>query len=163
MRVTSLLTESSLTAIAERLYANLTDGSRKLAESALLNANPNLGRPDGFRRGAIIQVPTLPSLTLKTTDFAQENPVSQTREILVQALKGFQAASKEILSSKQTELKGQITLLGQVDFTKARKTHEIPPKAKVLISELEQRLQESKIRHSSLMAALEHAKNDLVK
>lgn len=163
MRVTSLLKESSLTAIAERLYANLTDGSRKLAESALLNANPNLAKPDGFRPGAIIHVPDVPSLKRNPSDFAQEDPVSNTRKMLVQALEEFQAKSKEVFSSNLTELKGQIDFLAQNDLTKANKTQAVPLKPKDLISVFKERIKENELGHNRLTAALELAKNDLVK
>ena len=163
MRVTSLLTESSLTAIAERLYANLTDGSRKLVESALLNANPNLGRPDGFRPGVIIQVPTLPSLTLKTTDIAQEDSIGQTREILVQAVTRYKMDSKETFFSNQADIEKQIKLLDQNELTKALNSRDTPIIGKELKSELKKRLQENEIHSNSLMAALDHAINDLQK
>ena len=164
MRVTTILhAETSLAAIADRLYTKLTDSSRKTAESALLKANPNLGRPDGFRPGAIIQVPTLPSLTLKTTDIAQEDPIGHTREILVQAITRYRVASKETFVSNQADIKKQIKLIDQNELTNAPNSRDTPIIGKELKSELEIRFEENKRHHNRADEALGQAMNDLEK
>lgn len=162
MRVTSLLTESSLTEIAERLYANLTDSSRKLAESALLNANPNLTKKSAaFLPGAIIQVPVIPSLIFKTADFALEDPIGQTRDAIAQELTRYQIALKETVSFVRTEIEGQIKFLDQNDVAKVLNKYETLLIPKNLKSELKKRIEDNEKRYSTAAVALEQATNDL--
>ena len=66
MRLTTVKKEASLDALADRLYANLTPNSRKLAVAALVKANPVLAQEGGLRPGVVVTLPDQPGLNLKT-------------------------------------------------------------------------------------------------
>ena len=160
MRVTTLLhTDTSLAPIAKRLYANLTDGSRKTAESALLKANPNLAKSEAFRSGVIIQIPDVPSLSLNVALPAHNDPISQIGELLTQAIDGYKNSLQESNSSALDAIDKQIKLVDP-KLLKIPKSLEIPATQdlKVLLSK---RRQENESQHKNMIASLEQAKTEI--
>jgi phage tail protein X len=115
MRVTSLNTETSLAAIAQRIYVTDTDILLKTAESALLNANPNLAESKAFRPGTVIHVPDVPSLTLKVGLLSQGAPIGHTSELLIQALDRYGTALEKSNETVKVELDAHIHFLDRPD------------------------------------------------
>lgn len=160
MRVTTLLhTETSLAAIADRLYAKLTDSSRKTAESALLKANPDLAKSEAFRSGVIIQIPDVPSLSLNVALPAPNDPISQIGELLTQALDGYEKSLQESNSSAFEAIDKQIELLDP-KLLRILKSLEIPA-TQDLKAVLNKRRQENESQHKNMIASLEQAKTEI--
>lgn len=161
MRVTTLLLdESNLEAIAQRVYIELPEKSRKIAEAALLSANPNLAKREGFRQGVIIQIPDVPSLSLNLAQVAQDDPISQTGEVLMQVLDSYEKSLKESNKSMLADLEGQVSLIDQSNLLKALKSLEMPA-AQDLKALLNKRRQENESQHKNMIAALEQAKTEI--
>ena len=72
MRLTTVKKEANLDALADRLYANLTPDSRKLAVAALVKANPVLAQEGGLRPGVVVTLPEQPGLNLKAAQTSND-------------------------------------------------------------------------------------------
>jgi phage tail protein X len=87
MRMTTLKTsESSASALVQRLYPTLTESQRKQAESALLKANPHLADIAAFKPGTVVTLPDSSKFRPKPNTTA-EDPVTETLDLLSEALK----------------------------------------------------------------------------
>ena len=113
MRVTALHKETKLVDIADRLFDDLTPETRRIAEAALLKANPELAKPEALRPGAIIQVPKVAGLKGKSPR-TEDDPVGQTRETLRKALESYHRLLAGGLDAERKELRTQTALLKQL-------------------------------------------------
>jgi hypothetical protein len=83
MRLTTLQkNETSVSALAERIYPNLSDSARKKVEAALAKANPQLTKPGAFRPGVVVNLP----------DDVKPKPGSASADPVADALSGLQDA-----------------------------------------------------------------------
>ena len=159
MRVTTLNNETSVAEIADRLYENLTPESRKVAEAALLKANPELAKSGALRPGAIIRVPDVPALKLKPAR-TEDDPVGQTREVLKGALNSYQRLLAERLKAEQEELETQAELLKEL-LRKGEISRDLHAIIEGLKGTLESRIEENKVKGRYLPEALHRALKDL--
>ena len=159
MRVTTLHKETNLVDIADRLFANLTPETRQIAEAALLKLNPELAKAEALRPGAIIQVPEVPALKLKSTG-TEDDPVGQTREMLKKALNSYHGLLAERLKTEQKELTTQSELL-----RKLRQQTHLSPEVGPIIEDLERtlktRIDENEAKAGVLPRALDRALKEL--
>lgn len=159
MRVTTLREKSSLAEIADRLFAKLTPETTKLAEAALLKANPELAEPEALRPGAIIRVPEVPTVKLKSAR-AEDDPVGQTREMLKTALKSYQELLAQRFKSEKEDLTEQSRIV-----TELRQTHQDSPEisatSEKLLRTLQKRVWNNETWDPNLQTALQRALKEL--
>ena len=108
MPITTFGGEKQVSELATRVYGNLSAAELKLAEEALVKANPHLENPKTAKPGAIVIVPDVPGLKAQTAapGTAQEPgpggvaQVARTLELYQKQL--AQAASDEAADIKDT-------------------------------------------------------------
>lgn len=110
MRFTTLKSEDSVGALADRFYANLNAKSRKLAEAALLKANPQLARSNGFKPGTVVNVPEVPGLKVKSATTGQD-PVDDLLTGLSAAVSGYREHLAKGLEAMKSDMGTQRDLL----------------------------------------------------
>jgi hypothetical protein len=118
MRLVTLADESSVSALADRLYANLTPASRQLAEAALLRDNPHLALAGALKPGVVVRVPVTPELTPKAGSPGRD-PASDVLKDLPDAVSGYQKRLAESLSVAKKDLAEQSALLKSRDVKAA--------------------------------------------
>ncbi|SJM91923.1 hypothetical protein CRENPOLYSF2_2430004 [Crenothrix polyspora] len=115
MSVTVILhNETSITHIANRLYANLTAESRKIAETALLRLNPVLSDSNGVKPGVIIKLPEIPSLILNDKHI-NDDPTAQAKEVIKNAIKTYGDQLQGRIKTQQDDLHSQENILNEVE------------------------------------------------
>lgn len=111
MRMTTLKTsESSASALVQRLYPTLTESQRKQAESALLKANPHLAESAAFKPGTVVTLPDSTKFRPKP-NAAAEDPVAATLDMLNEALKTHGENGAKRIDAALEELVVQETTL----------------------------------------------------
>ena len=120
MRLTTVKTEVSLDALADRLYNNLTPDKRKRVVAALLKANPQLAGAEAFRPGVVVRLPEQPGLTLKTAETGKD-PVGELMGGLKEAVAGYGEQLMKNLGAALTDLKNQDAILKQKEVAAAIK------------------------------------------
>ena len=119
MHLTTALTgESTVGALADRLYANLTPASRKLALAALIRANPHLGQAGKLAPGMVVRVPEVPELTVKAAQ-AGINPVKDVKKTLSNAVGAYQKRLAQAIDVAKKDVSDQVALLKTRDVTAA--------------------------------------------
>ena len=133
--------------------------SRKVAESALLKANPELEKPGALRPGAIIQLPKVPALKPKPGR-TEDDPVGQTREMLKTALKSYQELLAQRFKSEKEGLKEQSRIVMEL-----RQTHQDSPEisatSEKLLRTLQKRVWNNETWDPNLQTALNRALKEL--
>jgi hypothetical protein len=112
MRVITLRSEANIGALADRLFANLTPETRKVAEASLLKANPHLARADAFKPGAVVRLPEVPGVKPKPSA-ANKDPRDDLIDGLREAVSGYRARLAAGLEAENGEIKAQLELLKQ--------------------------------------------------
>ena len=108
MRVTTLAGEATVGALADRLYADLTPESRRLAEAALLKDNPQLARPGGMKPGVVVRVPEAPELVIRDP---QADPTGDFPTDLGRAVSEYQRRLARSTADARKDLADQSALL----------------------------------------------------
>ena len=145
MRLTTVKKEANLDALADRLYANLTPDSRKLAVAALVKANPVLAQEGGLRPGVVVTLPEQPGLSLKAAQTGND-PVGNLRDDLKEAVRTYGKSLAGGLDSAQTDIKNQEALLKQREVAAAIKA---TPAAGDLAKSLAKTLQDRRMAYSA--------------
>lgn len=117
MPFTTFRGEKTVGEIADKVYASLTPKQRDKAEAALLKANPQLKDMPTLRAGAILRVPNLPELRVKTTRDL-EHPAAQVAKTVTDALNTYRT---RLVARREAEVKAveaQRALLGDARFKK---------------------------------------------
>lgn len=112
MRIATLKNETDISALADRLFGDLPPKVRRVAEAALLAANPNLRRSDGFKPGALVEVPEVPGVKLKPSVVA-DDPRTGYIVSLKAAVSQYGAHLAASLRSEARDIKDQLELLHQ--------------------------------------------------
>jgi phage tail protein X len=159
MRLTTVKKEANLNALADRLYANLTPDSRKLAVAALLKANPLLAQEGGLRPGVVVTLPDQPGLTLKTAQTGKD-PVGTLADDLRVAVRAYGQQLAGGLETAQTDIKDQEALLKQREVAAAIKA---TPGASDLAKSLATALQERRAAYSAEVKALDTVLKEFAK
>lgn len=158
MRVTTFNDETSVANIVDRLYDRLTPESRKIAEAALLRANPELAKLDRLRPGAILRLPEVPALILKPGS-TEDDPAGHTRKMLKDALKSYHQLLAEHLKVENEDLKTQGTLLNKLGRTNQDKPlHKIMEQLKATLGT---RISKNGASGQELTSAMNQARKDL--
>jgi hypothetical protein len=117
MQLVTLNKETDLRAVVSRLYPGLTAARRRSVEAALLKANPSLSTSEGFQSGALVSVPDLPDLKLKTA--AGKNPTADMVETLKAAVASYQELLSANLDAARADIERQRELLRRSDVAGA--------------------------------------------
>jgi phage tail protein X len=161
MRLTTVKKEANLDALADRLYANLTPDSRKLAVAALVKANPVLAQEGGLRPGVVVTLPEQPGLSVKPAQ-ASTDPVGELTDDIKEAVKIFGRLLAGGLETAQADIKDQEALLKQREVAAAIKA---TPAAGDLAKSLAKALQDRRTAYSAeaktLDSVLKEAAKDL--
>lgn len=88
MRFVRFRGETSIGAIADEVYADLSSASRKRAVTALLRANPQLATLESVRPGAILVIPEIAGTRLGAGSKA-DSPQDESADYLIQALNDY--------------------------------------------------------------------------
>jgi len=110
MRIVTVGSEASVGALADRLYANLTPESRRVAVAALLRANPHLPAQGRLPAGAVVRVPAEGGLTVKAAE-AGGNPVDDVLKNLSDTTSDYRKRLAEALGASRKDLEEQTALL----------------------------------------------------
>jgi len=140
MRLTALQkNETSVSALAERLYPNLSDAARKKAEAALIKANPHLSASDAFRPGVVVNIPAAPDLKPKAGAVGKD-PVADLVGDLQDAVASYRANVTQRLEASIADMTNQEEMLKQKEVSTAIKsTPEAADLAKSLVGSLRER------------------------
>lgn len=123
MRITTLGKETNLADVVDRLFADLTPVTRRIAEKAIMEANPELVKAEVLQPGIIIRVPEVPALKLKAAR-TEDDPVAQTREILKKSLRSYRSLLVQHLEAEKTELVEQANLLNEIILSKPDRSRD---------------------------------------
>lgn len=135
MRLVALNKETDLGTVVNRLYPELSAARRRTVEAALLKANPSLSTSEGFKSGALLSVPDLPDLKLKTT--AGKDPAADMVETLKAAVESYQELLSANLNAARVDIERQQVLLHRTDVAGAI---HVDPNAQPLAASLERNL-----------------------
>jgi phage tail protein X len=137
MRMTTIKTsESSASALVQRLYPTLTESQRRQAESALLKANPHLADSAAFKPGTVVTLPDS-SKFKPNANTASDDPVATTLDFLNDALKAHGNSSAKRIDAALEDLVVQEETLKNKEVAAAIKN---APAAAELAKELTARL-----------------------
>lgn len=163
MRITTVGGESSIGALADRLYANLTQESRRLAVAALQRANPHLAKPGGLTTGVVVRVPVEGGLTLKAAA-QDDDPVEAVLETLGRAAVEYQKSLTESATAARKDLADQAALLKSREVTAALgKSPDAKKVATSLVASLAQRNKELVEADKRVNAAFTALAKDIAK
>ena len=116
MRATTLKGETSVGALVDRFFVDLTPETRQTVESALLKANPHLARPDAFKAGTVVRLPEIAGARIKATAAGQD-PRAELIGGLREAVSAYRARLAAGLESENGDIKAQLDLLKQREVT----------------------------------------------
>jgi hypothetical protein len=159
MRLTTVKKEANLNALADRLYANLTPDSRKLAVAALVKANPLLAQKGGLRPGVVVTLPEQPGLNLKAAQTGKD-PVGTLMGDLKEAVQKYGQQLAGGLETAQTDIKDQEALLKQREVAAAIKT---TPGAGDLAKSLATTLQDRRAAYGAEVKTLDRVLKEIAK
>ena len=159
MRLTTVKKEANLDALADRLYANLTPDSRKLAVAALVKANPVLAQEGGLRPGVVVTLPEQPGLNLKAAQTSND-PVGNLTDDLKEAVRTFGKLLGGSLETAQTARPAQEALLKQREVAAAIKA---TPAAGDLAKNLAKTLPDRRTAYSAEAQALDTVLKEVAK
>jgi hypothetical protein len=159
MRLTTVKKEADLNALADRLYANLTLDSRKLAVAAILKANPLLAQEGGLRPGVVVTLPEQPGLNLKAAQTGKD-PVGTLADDLKEVVRAYGQQLAGGLDTAQADIKDQEALLKQREVAAAIKA---APAAGDLAKSLAKALQDRRTAYSAEAKALDKVLKEVAK
>lgn len=110
MRIIAFRGETTLSALADKVFADLTPDSRPEAEAALLRANPQLARLDRLAPGAVLTVPRVPGLKPRPGRGLEE-PAGELLADLARRLGDYGAQLSDGHEAHEADLKSQVDLL----------------------------------------------------
>ena len=158
MRLTTLQkNETSVSALVERIYPNLTEASRRKAEAALIKSNPHLSAANAFRPGVVV---TLPSATefQPRPGVAGKDPVDDMLSGLQDAVASYHDELVKRLDQSVDDLSKQEEILKQKEVATAIKGNPAATElAKSLVESLRERKKsaaEEKKAHDATFAAI---------
>lgn len=132
--------ETTVSALAKRLYPNLGESTLKKAEAALLKANPHLRDSAAFKPGATVVLPTIPGVKPRPSATG-EDPGDDRRTHLQEAVKEFRTIMAARLDEAGTDLGRQEETLKNRDVVAAINAS---PEAAALAKKLAKKLAERK-------------------
>lgn len=122
MRLTTTLkAETDVSALADRLYADLTPAARKKAEAALIRANPHLATGKKLQPGLVVNLPDVPGVTVRPAATIGKDPAADLIGGLQEAVTGYREQLAKNSDALQADLDQQEALLKQKDVAAAIK------------------------------------------
>ncbi len=110
MRIIAYRKESSVEAIADGVYADMTPAMRAKAVAALVRANPGLTLLNRVKPGTVLMVPKVPGLRVAPRR-APDDPAEAVAETLDERLKAYHEILTQRNRDFQQELKTQASRL----------------------------------------------------
>lgn len=110
MPITTFRGETSVEALADKVYADLDEPARRKAVRALIRANPTLENIEEVKRGAVLRVPELAGAR-RTAARHGENPGEDLARDLADRLEAYARSLGERFDIHQEELARQARLL----------------------------------------------------
>lgn len=159
MRVVTFRGEESVAAIADKVYGDLSHGSRESAEAALLRANPRLEHLEDLKAGTVLRIPDVAGVSRRPGGDL-EDPVGQLRDMLIGELDAYAAQLAQRHEAHQRDLEGQMALLKS---RPVKKVLDSSPPLRGLPQELRARSKAAATSLDAFQAALERLKADLTK
>jgi phage tail protein X len=161
MRLTTIRTEKNLNALADRLYANLTPDTRKIAVDALLKANPQLAQAGALRPGVVVKLPEGTGLNITAAEISKD-PAGDLLDDLKAAVRTYGSHLATTLAAAQADVKAQEAILKQREVAAAIKAAPgADDLAKSLASTLQQRRGAYDAEGKALDATLTEIAKDL--
>lgn len=141
MRLTTTLkSDTNVSELADRLYADLTPESRKVAEAALIKANPSLARGEKIRPGLVVNLPDGPKLKVRPAAAVGKDPVASMLGTLEDAVASYRDQLAKTSETAQADLDQQEAVLKQKEVAAAIKaTPAATEAAKALVASLRER------------------------
>lgn len=160
MRLVALNRETDLSAVVNRLYPELTAARRRTVEAALLKANPSLASSQGFKPGALVNVPDVSDLKLNTA--AGKDPTEDMLGTLKVAVEAYQKVLFADLDGARADIERQQELLRRTDVAAAiHADPSAPPLAASLERNLDTRSKVLEDKKKSLDAVFTKIVKDL--
>lgn len=158
MRLTTLQKdETSVSALVERIYPNLTEASRRKAEAALIKVNPHLSGGNAFRPGVVVTLPTAREFKPRA-GVAGKDPVDDMMSGLQDAVASYHEALVKKLDQSVADLSKQEEILKQKEVAAAIKGNPAATElAKSLVVSLRERKKsaaEEKKAHDAMFSAI---------
>jgi hypothetical protein len=116
MGVTIFAGEKRIGDIAKRVFGDLPPAQLKLAEQALLNANPQLKTLKALTPGAIVFVPQVPGLKPKPAASAGEHPAAAAVTLVARKLEQYQGQLAEAVKADRLEVRKTIEQLKSAEL-----------------------------------------------
>ncbi len=141
MRLTTTVkTDATVSELADRLYADLTPESRKVAEAALIKANPSLARGEKIRPGLVVTLPEVPKIKVRPAAAVGKDPVASMIGTLEDVVAGYRGQLTKTSDAAQADLDQQEAVLKQKEVAAAIKaTPAAAEAAKALVASLKER------------------------
>jgi hypothetical protein len=163
MRVTAFRGETSVDAIAEKVYADLTPVSRKKAVAALLKENPQLERLEKVKPGSVLRIPEVPGVRA-TPGRGSEGAADEIADMLADRLNTYGRRLTARNEAFIVDIDKQAALLKDRQL---QKTFDSSPVAKELSRRANQAIEADKKAvadtRKRLEAAIEKLTSDLRK
>lgn len=158
MRMTAVKTsETSVSALAKRLYSDLSESALKKVETALLKANPHLVEAAAFKPGATVILPTVPGVKPKP-GARGDDPVDDLLDHLQEATDDYKTFFAARLEAASADLASQEAIVKDREVAAAIKASpEATEMAKSLAANLRERkkkLAAAKQEHEELFALI---------
>ena len=115
MAITTFMGEKRVSDIATRVFGDLPPAQLKIAEEALLEANPHLQTLKALKPGAVVLVPQVPGLKPKAAASAGDNPAAAGVTLLARNLEQYQKQLAATVSAAQQEVKDTAAQLKSAD------------------------------------------------
>jgi hypothetical protein len=116
MAITTFTGEKRVSDIATRVFGDLPAAQLKVAEEALLQANPNLKTLKTVKPGAVLIVPQVPGIKPKRTASAGVHPAADGVTLVLRGLEQYQKHLAEAASGEQQEVKNTLAQLKSADM-----------------------------------------------
>jgi len=158
MRVITLKGENNISALADRLFINLTPQTRQMAESSLLKANPHLAGINAFKPGTVVQIPVVPGLKAKPSEGGKD-PRDDLLDGLQTAVADYRDHLASALEVKKRDIDAQMELLKQPEVAALLKktpgAEELAKDLSELLMQEARSLPEEKKSQDELFARIE--------
>ena len=115
MAITTFTGEKRVSDIATRVFGDLPPAQLKVAEEALLQANPHLKTLKALKPGAVVLVPQVPGLRPRQAAAAGDHPAAAGVTLIARDLEQFQKQLAEAVSAEQQEVKNTTAQLKSAD------------------------------------------------
>jgi len=115
MAITTYAGEKRVSDIATRVFGDLPPAQLKVAEEALLQANPHLEALKTVKPGAVLIVPQVPGIKPKRAASSGDHPAADGVTLVARTLALYQRRLAEAAGGEQQEVKNTTAILKSAD------------------------------------------------